>query len=233
LVDIALINRPEIRELTYEQRINKVQARIALLEVLPNLSFFGGFNYNSKDFLYNNSWVSWGAQTSWDVFNAFKYPLKKRTVEVNGEYLDQRALALTMAVVTQVHVSASQYEIAKRKLRTESRFLDVNNNILTQIELGHKARKVSYQTYVRENMNNIVAEAKYDMAYAALQNSLADIYTAVGQPVYGDVNAAQMSVDELANHLATYWDNLNVQLITRENVNEHANEPSRVAAVTQ
>ena len=213
LIDIALMDRPELREISYEQRINKKQANIALLEVLPNLSLFGGFSNNSNDFLYNNNWAFWGAQTSWNIIDAFKYPAKKRQVVVNGEFLDQRALALTMAVITQVHVSVSQFEFARRNLDTNRKFTDVNNNILDQIIAGHNSKNVSYQTFVRENMNNIVAEAQYDVAYAEFQNSFADIYTSIGQPVYGQVDITEMSVQELADHLARYWSALNNQLI--------------------
>ena len=132
---------------------------------------------------------------------------------MNGEFLDQRALALTMAVITQVHVSASQFEFARRTLDTNRKFTDVNNNILDQIIAGHNSKNVSYQTFVRENMNNIVAEAQYDVAYAEFQNSFADIYTSIGQPVYGQVDITEMSVQELADHLARYWSALNNQLI--------------------
>ena len=69
LVDYALQHRPELKERSYEQRINKREANAALLEVLPNLSLFGGFNYNSNDFLFNNDWVNWGASTSWNILN--------------------------------------------------------------------------------------------------------------------------------------------------------------------
>jgi len=212
LVETALLNRPELRELTYEQRINQKQAQSALLEVLPSLSLFGGVNYNSNDYLLHNNWVSWGTQASWNIFNAFKYPAKKRVVDVNGEYLDQRALALTMAILTQVHVSASQFKNSERKLNTNRRFQRVSDNILEQISAGHEARKVSYQTFVREKMNHIIADAKYDVAYADLQNSLADLFTAVGQPVYGNIDVSQSSVKELAEHLRTYWKKLNSQL---------------------
>ena len=205
LVDFALQHRPELRELSYEQRINKREANAALLEVLPNLSLFGGFNHNSNDFLFNNNWVNWGASTSWNILNAYKYPKKKNLVEVNGALLDQRALALTMAVITQVHVSASQFEVAKRKLSTSMKFNSVNNNILEQTVAGHRTRKVSDQTLVRERMNQLVSEAKYDIAYAELQNSYADIFSAVGQEVYGDIAANTATVDTLSEHLRSHW----------------------------
>ena len=205
LVDHALQHRPELIELSYEQRINKREANAALLEVLPNLSFFGGFNHNSNDFLFNNDWVNWGASTSWNILNAYKYPKKKNLVEVNGALLDQRALALTMAVITQVHVSASQFEVAKRKLSTSMKFNSVNNNILEQTVAGHRTRKVSDQTLVRERMNQLVSEARYDIAYAELQNSYADIFSAVGQEVYGDIAANTATVDTLSEHLRSHW----------------------------
>jgi len=208
LVDYALKNRPELRELSYEQRINKSEADVALLEILPNLSLFGGFSHNSNDFLYNNSWTSWGAQASWNILNAYKYPYKKRTVKINSEFLDQRALALTMAVITQVHVSASQFEVAKRKLATTKKFNKVNSDILEQTFAGHKTRKVSDQTLVRERMNQLVSEAKYDIAYAELQNTYADIFASVGQDVYGNIDANAASVNELSEHLKGFWERL-------------------------
>ena len=208
LVDGALINRPELRELAYEQRVNKKQAEVALLEVLPGLSFFGSFNHNDNKFLYNNNWANWGAQTSWNIVEAFKYPHKKRVVKVNGELLDHKALALTMAVITQVHVSATQFEVAKRKLYTVQKFNTVNQNIREQVLAGYKSKKVSHQTYVRENMNSIVAEAKHDMAYAELQNRYADIFSAIGYQVYGDANTSEMTVVELSDHLRKQWENI-------------------------
>lgn len=110
-----------------------------------------------------------------------------------------------MAVVTQVHVSASQFEVAKRKLRTTNRFNTVNSNILEQTVAGHKARKVSDQTLVRERMNQLVSEARYDIAYADLQNAYADIFSAVGQEVYGEIDASNASVAQLTEHLRGYW----------------------------
>ena len=127
--------------------------------------------------------------------------------------LDQRALALTMAVITQVHVSASQFEVAKRKLGTSMKFNNVNNNILEQTVAGHRTRKVSDQTLVRERMNQLVSEAKYDIAYAELQNTYADIFTAVGQEVYGDIEANTVSVDELSQHLRGHWKKLKNSMV--------------------
>jgi len=145
---------------------------------------FGGFDYSSNDYLYNNNWTNWGAAASWNIFELFRYPAHKRSNEVEKTLLEKRALALTMAVITQVHVSASKYEISKRR---------------------YKVRKVSYQNFVREKMNSIVAEARYDIARAELQNSFASIYSSIGVDTYGNIDAEEASVKDLAKHLQRHW----------------------------
>lgn len=212
MVNAALIYRPELRELNYEQRINENEATSSLLKLLPGLNLFGGFNYNSNDFLYNNNWANWGAAASWNIFEAFRYPAHKRTNEIEKELLNQRSLALTMAVITQVHVSATRYQIAKKKLDTMSKYFSVTNNILSQIEAGYKARKVSQQNFVREKMNSIVAEAKYDVAQANLQNAYANIYASVGRDTFGNFNTVNSTVPELAKHLQSHWGKLEREL---------------------
>jgi len=205
MVRLALLHRPELKELTYEQRINENEANSALLQLLPNLNLFGGFDYNSNDYLYNNNWSKWGATASWNIFELFRYPKMKRTNEIKKTLLEKRALALTMAVITQVHVSASKYEISKRRLDTMSRYHDVTTNILDQVSSGYKARKVSYQNFVREKMNSIVAEARYDIARAEMQNSFANIFSSIGVDTFGNINAEESTVTELAEHLQEHW----------------------------
>ena len=208
MMRFALLNRPELRELNYEQRISENEATAGLLQLLPSLRFFGGFNYNSNSFLFNSDWLSWGARASWNIFEVFKYPHVKKTNELQQELLDQRALALTMAVVTQVHVSASRYEIAKRRLATSANYFEVNNNILEQTQIGYDARNVSYQNFVREQMNSIVAEARYDIAKASVENAYANVFASVGQDTFGDIDVSESSVAELGKHLKSHWGQL-------------------------
>ena len=208
MMRFALLNRPELRELNYEQRISENEATAGLLQLLPSLRFFGGFNYNSNSFLFNSDWLSWGARASWNIFEVFKYPHVKKTNELQQELLDQRALALTMAVVTQVHVSASRYEIAKRRLATSANYFEVNNNILEQTQIGYDARNVSYQNFVREQMNSIVAEARYDIARASVENAYANVFASIGQDTFGDINVSDSSVADLGAHLKNHWSGL-------------------------
>lgn len=208
MVRHALLYRPELRELNYEQRISEREATGALLNLLPSLRFFGGFNHNSNDFLFNNEWLSWGTRASWNIFELFRYPGTKKSNELQQELLNQRSLALTMAVVTQVHVSVGRYEIARQRLETTENYFDVNNNILEQTEIGYNTRKVSYQNFVREKMNSIVAEARYDVARASVENAYANIFASIGQDTFGQIDVSESSVDDLAKHFKGHWSQL-------------------------
>lgn len=205
VVETALRYRPELREVSYRQRINDKEATAALLDLLPSLRAYGGFNYDSNDFLFNNNWAGWGARASWNLVQAFRYPARKATVNAQENLLRQREMALTMAVITQVHVSLTRFELAKRRVDTISRFHGVQSAILDQISAGYDTRRISKQTYIREQMNKLVAEAKYDIALADLQNAFANIHSSMGLNPFGDDVTGDENVDMLANKLQAHW----------------------------
>jgi len=205
MINIALNNRPEMREVAYRQRINQREGTAALLDLLPSLRLYGGFNYDDNDFLFNNSWANWGAKASWNLLEAFRYPARKKTVEAQDALLHQRSLALTMAVITQVHVSRIRFEHAKHQVNTMKELFDVQSNILNQIDSGYSANRVSFQSMIREQMNTIVADAKYDIALATLHNAYANTYSSMGVNPYGDDVIGNESVTEMASKLQSYW----------------------------
>jgi outer membrane protein TolC len=205
LVDIALRNRPELMEAAYQERINQREAKTALLDLLPSLRAYGGFNYDSNEFLFNNNWNHWGAQASWNLLEAFRYSAKKRTLAAQKALLEQRTLAITMAVLTQTHISRTRYEHARRRVETVSRYHDVQSRILDQIGASYSAKRVSRQTFIRERMNNILAEAKYDIALADLQNAFANIYASIGIAPFGQDISMDDDINEMADKLQTHW----------------------------
>ena len=205
MIDVALQNRPELREISYRQRINEKEAKTALLKLLPNLRAYGGFNYDSNDFLFTDNWAGWGARASWNVVQAFRYPAQRKTVDAQQAVLDQQALALTMAVMTQVHVSLARFELEKRRVETMRDYHGVQSKIMNQINAGYRAERVSRQTYIREQMNKIVAEAKFDIALADLQNAFANMHASMGIDPYGPDVRGDENVVTLANKLRSHW----------------------------
>jgi outer membrane protein TolC len=205
MVRVAMVNRPELREVSYQQRINEHEVHAALLEMLPGIQLTAGADHDSNALLFNNDWVGWGAKASWNLLKVFSYPSKRRVIDAQAHLLDQRGLAVTMAVMTQVYVSRARFMHYSKELDTARRHLDVQKRLLKQMQAEARSDKISKQTLIREEMNTLVSEVKYDIAYANVQNAFANIFASMGlEPYEGEVYADQ-PVKAVADALRKSW----------------------------
>ena len=205
MVLAAMENRPEIRDIQYKLRINQKESKKALLELLPSANLFASANWDSDQYLYNTNWVGWGAKATWNLLNVFKYPAKKRLVRAKEETLEARALAVTMAIMTQVHVSRVRYGHSKKLYRTAAKHFKIQTGIVKQIRSSFAEGQASEQTLIREEMNTLASQVASDVAYADLQNAYANIYASMGIDPYADDLRADDSVDGLAEALREVW----------------------------
>jgi outer membrane protein TolC len=203
----ALKNRAELREVSYRQRINSKELDAALLSALPSFRGIIGANVDSNDFLYNNDWLQWGARASWNVLNLFRLPAQKKAVRAQDDLLKQRELALTMAVITQVHVARTRFGHFTEELDTAANQMRVQDKIMEQIRSGHKAGVMSQQTLLREEMNTLVSEVKYDIAYADAQNAYANLFSSMGIDDFSPEVTGRENVGQLKQSLASLWAN--------------------------
>ncbi len=189
MVRLAIENRPEIRDVEYRKRINANEAHAALLELLPGVQLFAGPNYDSNAFLLHEHWLSWGAKASWNVIKVFQYPARREVVHGQDAVLDQRALALTMAIMTQVHVSRARLAHFKREVEIATAYHTTQQELVQSIRSEHAANKVSEQTLLREELNGAVGEVRLDIAKSGLQGAYANLIASMGlDPRSGDVS---------------------------------------------
>ncbi len=205
MMRVAIENRPELREVAYQLRTNSRESTAALLRGLPNLKLFMGANWSDNSFLYNDRWLSAGARASWDVLNVFRLPADRQKVKAQDALLDQRSLALTTAVGVQVSVARARYEYLLRELDTATDMLQVQQLIMGQIQAGFQAEKLSRQTLLREQLNTVVSEVRYDTAVADLQNAFANLYSSIGVDPIDVSMSSHDSVDILAEKLRSLW----------------------------
>ena len=202
---LALQNRPELREIAYQGRIEEKEAKAALLELLPGIQLYAGSNFDTNSYLLNSNWVSWGAKASWNAMRLFQYPARKKVVQAGLALNDQRALAMTMAIMTQVQVARIRYEYLRKSAGTSAEYLHVQRQIRNQVRASARANAASGQSLIREEMNTLVASAQYDFAYSDLQNAFAAIYSSIGVDPYGDFLDTSASVEELSKTLRRTW----------------------------
>ena len=205
MIAAALRNRPELHEAAYKARINVKDGEAALLELLPGATLYAAANVDSNDFLFHNSWLSYGAKASWNLMRLFQYPARKSSIKAKEALLQQQALALTMAVMTQVYVARARYSHLRLSVRAASEYANVQYRILRQVRSAAATDAASEQSLIREEMNYLVARVRYDIAYADLQNAYAGIYTSIGVDPYGANITGQESIRELAKKLRRVW----------------------------
>jgi outer membrane protein TolC len=205
MVNSALYNRPELREVRYRARINRREMDAVLLKSLPSIKGYLGLNTDSNSFLYQQDWVGIGAKASWNLMQAFRYPLAKKAVENQQALLEQRELALTMAVMTEVHVSRMRYGHLSTEVSTAGERLDIQNRILGKVRASSQAGSVSQQTLIREEMNTLTEEVRHDIVFADLQNARANVYAAMGLDTFSPDVSGRESVRALTESLEQLW----------------------------
>ena len=189
----------------YRRRINARETKAAILEMIPSLNLQAGGSYSSNAFLFHQHWASYAARTSWNLLNIFRYPARAKTIEAQDKILHTQNLALTMAIMSQVHVSVAQVAQAKKETSTAKLYHDTQSQISEQIRLSWRIGRQSEQAVLRERVNQVAAQLRYDAMEAELQASWASLLAAVGEDVLPNDLRQEQSVSDLALEVRTRW----------------------------
>jgi outer membrane protein TolC len=180
LEQLALSHRPELHEEDYRARITALESRKALLQAFPSLNLRAGFNTDTNSFLYNNDWWEAGARVSLNLFKLFSQPAINRAIKSQQEVDDYRRQALSMAILTQVHLAYNGFLQSRDQFDLAGQIAQVNLRLknLTQAEqqstTGNDMALISSRTQaLATNMRKI-------MSYAQLQQSFSQIINTVG-----------------------------------------------------
>lgn len=193
--EIALTNRPELLEGRYQERIAQKEVRAAMLGMLPTLTLNAGINHDSNDYLLNQNWNDYGAQVAWNLFNVFKGPAAKAVAHAQEGVAREQIMAMSMAVVSQVHLSDIRYQQAIKEYELSADYLDVVNRITDQTRANQQAQRDGELKLIREELNLVVAELRRDLSHAEMQNSFGRLFASMGiDPLPGEVRNASVSM---------------------------------------
>jgi outer membrane protein TolC len=110
-----------------------------------------------------------------------------------------------MAIMTQIYVARSRFLYLADELGTARRAQTVQQRLLAQAQSAFKARAISQQQLVREELNFVLSEIRYDVAYSDVQNAYANLYASMGLDNF-DIGASQdIPINQLASALEEYW----------------------------
>ena len=205
MIMVALRFRPEIRESAYRAEILKLEKDASFLRQLPSVKAILGLNHDSNQFLYNQDWLSFSSRVSWNVMSVFKGPAEREALDAELQAVEQRDLALTLAIMTQTHVARVRFVRLSQELNTNRKSQSVQNRITALSRNGFQARTISQQNLVREEMNDVLAEVRYDVAYADLQNAFANLYSSMGLDNFDLKMDGDTSIQSIARQLEEHW----------------------------
>jgi hypothetical protein len=94
---------------------------------------------------------------------------------------------------------------AKKETSTAKLYHDTQSQISEQIRLSWRIGRQSEQAVLRERVNQVAAQLRYDAMESELQVSWASLLAAVGEDVLPNDLRQEQSVSDLALEIRTRW----------------------------
>ncbi len=176
----ALLNRPELLEESYNQRISADETWRSLLKLLPGIDVNAALRYDSNSFLVNQRWADYGARISWNLINLVSAPATKSYAEAQEELVAFRRQALSMAVLSQVHVAMLQYRELKQEFALTAEQADLDTRIRSQYTNVGDAGQVGELGVIQSEVTALLSDLRRDLVLADLHNAYARVMVSAG-----------------------------------------------------
>ena len=195
--EVALFSRPELMESRYLKRISNKEAKASMVSLLPGLKFNAAYAYNSNKYLMNQDSTQYGISIGANLLNVFSAPSVKKANDANNQLATEQHLAISMTILSQVHLASINYSLAIEEYDTAQRYLDVATKISDQVQNAQKISRFGELEVIREEASLLVAELRRDLAYTEMQYSIGQIYASVGKDILPE-NFENMELNQLS-----------------------------------
>lgn len=176
----ALILRPELKEADYNERISVYETKKAIARMLPGLELGVGGHYDTNSFLVYPNWFEGSARLTWNLLNLLSGPSQYRITKSQTEIVQTQRLALSIAVLTQVHVSYRDFFNRKRQYELSEQLQDVDARIHEQTMNQTASGSQNRLNNIRAATAALMAEYRRYQNYASLQNAYGQMITTLG-----------------------------------------------------
>ncbi|GGY14668.1 TolC family protein [Paludibacterium paludis] len=178
--EMALVNRPEVNEARYSERIGAVETRKALAKLLPGLEISVGQHYDSNKFLVNHSWSDAGLRVSWNLLNLFSAGPITKVAGAQLEVARAQRMALNMAVLTQVNVAYLDLQGRTRQFAMEKELNDVEQQIYAQNRNATSSGAQGRLPAILADANAVLSSLRLYQSYGELQNAYGQMGASLG-----------------------------------------------------
>ncbi len=179
LEEMALLQRPELREEDFKRRITADETRKQLLSMLPGVSFDAGLQYDSNKLLNSNSWAQGGVRISWNLLSLLAMPSLKTTQELQAKTDAARRMALSMAVMTQLRVGVERYRLAVEDFKLADTAAQVDKRMADYTRASVTAKLDSELEAIRTQARAVPGNYQRANTYASAQIAFGRLYSSL------------------------------------------------------
>ncbi|CAO3437994.1 TolC family protein [Azospirillum doebereinerae] len=215
----ALLNRPELLEESYNQRISADETWRTLLKLLPGIDLNAGLRYDSNSFLVNQRWADYGARVSWNLINLVSAPATKTYADAQEDLVGFRRQALSMAVLSQVRVAMLQFRELNQEFGLTAEQADLDSRIRSQYANVGDAGQIGELGVIQAEVTTLLSDLRRDLVYADLHNAYARVMVSAGvDPLPETVPATDLPTltDAVAKGLGSWQERANSALRVRD-----------------
>lgn len=190
----ALLQRPELIEADYNERISTADVRKSILRMLPGIELSVGGYYDSNSLLVNSNWVEGGARMTWNLLSLLSGPSQYKLAKGQSELVKAQRMALSMAILTQVHIAYQNYRTQVRQYELAGELRDVEKKIYEQTRNAAVTGSQSRINEIRTATSSLMADYRNYQNYAAVQNAYGQVNASLGQdPLPETVGSHELS----------------------------------------
>lgn len=182
LETLALKLRPELMEARLQERISLYETKKAIARMLPGIDLTVGKYFDNNSFLYYPNWIEGGARITWNLMSLITGPAQYKLAKSQVEVSRMSRLALSMAVLTQVHVAYLDYFSKRRQYEISDQIQELDARIyrIAKNETITGARNRLNE--IRVGVDSLMTAYRRYQNYASLQNAYGQLQVSVGIP---------------------------------------------------
>ncbi|MFC7434647.1 TolC family protein [Hydrogenophaga bisanensis] len=204
LEEMALLQRPELREEDFRKRITADEARKQILGMLPGITFNYGRRHDSNVFTYNNSWSEGGVSLAWNLMRLVALPALKDAQKYQEATDEARRMALSMAILTQTRVSAERYRMALEDFKLADQASQVDTRLAAFTKASVTAKLESELEAIRTQARAVLGAYQRANAYANAHIAFGRLYNTLGfDPIADDFEGNDLAqlTERVKGHL--------------------------------
>nr|WP_242431862.1 TolC family protein [Burkholderia ambifaria] len=199
--ETALERRPELVEASYNERISVNETHKAIAKLLPGIELQLGAHYDSNSFLVYHAWRAAGINVSWNLLNVLNAKNIRGAAKAQLDVAHAQRLALSMAVLTQVHVARAELSARQRQFDLFKQINDVDDQILQHTHNATIANAQGRLEEIRAATSAMMSELRLYQSYGELESAYGQLLATLGlDPVPSfardaDLKSIEQSID--------------------------------------